>query len=439
MTNVRNITGTVYSVDEVGNVFIFDGDKLNTEKRSDGIYIHLDLGIGVKEYNVAILVLLAFNKIKLDHYLIENIEPLFIDNDNKNICPVNVLYRFKKHPLSVCGRPGYFYIPFFTNYGVSENGSVINIETGITLSEQVCNNNSVHKNVTGGYRYVRIKSDTGHYKNLLVHRAVSFAFIKYESNVLRLDCNHIDGVPWNNHYKNLEWCTRRHNNLHAVSIGLKKQSKAVLAKNILTGVETRYPSIMFCARALGYQRTNDVIRRINYSNMFINEDMVAVKYDDGEPWPKFDLDKITIVSAPREVKARNVFTGDLVVFNNQSECARLLGLKPETVRAHIENKRLIPINGWNFKDIDDESDWPAHTGRHLLSYKEYPTYPPDGVIVEDLKENTELYFTSTTKACEYMKIDKHTFFNHTRRSRLFNNRYNFKIFDLRKNLGHPME
>jgi hypothetical protein len=81
--------------------------------------------------------------------------------------------------------------------------------------------------------------------------------------------------------------------------------------------------------------------------------------------------------------------------------------------------------------------WP--NGWHLEIYKEHPVYPPDGVVVEDLKEERELFYTSSAKACESMDIDIGTFRSIIRHSKLFKNRYKFKKFDIRKNLGHPME
>lgn len=37
MSNIRSVIGTIYNVDELGNIFIFDGDRLKTKRRSDGI------------------------------------------------------------------------------------------------------------------------------------------------------------------------------------------------------------------------------------------------------------------------------------------------------------------------------------------------------------------------------------------------------------------
>jgi len=55
-----------------------------------------------------------------------------------------------------------------------------------------------------------------------------------------LDINHIDGNKQNNHYTNLEWCSRKHNIQHSFRLGISsvegaaiKNRKAVI--NIKTG------------------------------------------------------------------------------------------------------------------------------------------------------------------------------------------------------------
>lgn len=55
-----------------------------------------------------------------------------------------------------------------------------------------------------------------------VHRIVAKLFCDNsgEFNVV----NHIDGNKLNNHYTNLEWCTQRHNNIHAIQTGLRDVS-----------------------------------------------------------------------------------------------------------------------------------------------------------------------------------------------------------------------
>lgn len=56
-----------------------------------------------------------------------------------------------------------------------------------------------------------------------LHRMVAKCFC--EKNGFN-DVNHIDGNKLNNHYTNLEWCSRSQNTIHAYKIGLKKPIKS---------------------------------------------------------------------------------------------------------------------------------------------------------------------------------------------------------------------
>ena len=52
-----------------------------------------------------------------------------------------------------------------------------------------------------------------HRKKLRVHRLIALTFIPNPQN--KPEVNHIDGNKQNNHYANLEWCTRKENAEHA--------------------------------------------------------------------------------------------------------------------------------------------------------------------------------------------------------------------------------
>ena len=53
-----------------------------------------------------------------------------------------------------------------------------------------------------------------------IHRIIAFLFCERKDE--REVVNHIDGDKTNNHSKNLEWCNKSENTIHAYKIGLIK-------------------------------------------------------------------------------------------------------------------------------------------------------------------------------------------------------------------------
>lgn len=67
------------------------------------------------------------------------------------------------------------------------------------------------KNNKSGYYQACMRKD-GKYHYLYIHRLVADAFIKGTGD----EVNHIDCNKGNNYYKNLEWCDKKGNVIHAV-------------------------------------------------------------------------------------------------------------------------------------------------------------------------------------------------------------------------------
>lgn len=74
----------------------------------------------------------------------------------------------------------------------------------------------------GGYCRVSLRKDKSTH-DAFVHRLVALTFIPNPNQYA--DINHIDGVKYNNHVSNLEWCTRSHNIKHAWDTGLNHHSE----------------------------------------------------------------------------------------------------------------------------------------------------------------------------------------------------------------------
>lgn len=74
--------------------------------------------------------------------------------------------------------------------------------------------------IKNGYVKNDLALVTGKHRHFFRHRLVMLCFSPRE-NSDKLQVNHIDGDKTNNKLENLEWCTNRENQLHAIKMGLK--------------------------------------------------------------------------------------------------------------------------------------------------------------------------------------------------------------------------
>ncbi len=426
-----------YGADQYGNVYQ-DGLLLQPEFQNGHMVVELDWVQGRQKYLVALIILICFGKLRLPDHLYSRVTPLYRDGDCKNLHPVNLIYRYTDGPLEVEEYPGFYYIPLYNDYAINLQGDLINISTGKYKQWSVTKGGG-SKNQTGGYYFNRVVNDEGFSKLLFLHRALCMVFKEYDQNVLDMVVNHKDGYPGNNALENLEWTTYKLNNIHAVEIGLRGQSKPILMKNLKTGDEQRFASIGACARHLGFERDTFIYRRLNQTPIKVFEDMLVFKYDDGEPWPIVDMGKVHRSSEGSDIVARNVFTGLLLIFKGSTEGEMLTGVKKDTILKHVREEMIIPIKGYNFRYLQDEIKWPEHTNRHLMIYEKYPIYPPDGVVVLNVETNEETFITSAAEAMNKFAVSKSKFYDMVRKKILFKNKYLLTLFDIRKTLGPPTE
>lgn len=99
-------------------------------------------------------------------------------------------------------------VPNFPNYQVSNYG-------------HVRNQKQIIKAFPNNHGYLKVNFWKNHKPTTkTVHKQVALLFVENPNNYPEV--NHKDGNKLNNRSDNLEWCTRSHNNAHALRSGLRK-------------------------------------------------------------------------------------------------------------------------------------------------------------------------------------------------------------------------
>lgn len=97
------------------------------------------------------------------------------------------------------------------HYHVNNEGVVVNTKTGRVLKTDL---------TSVKYKRVTLWSVDQKAIRISVHRLVAIHYVDNPDSLPFV--NHKDGVKFNNHHTNLEWCTCKENTLHAFKTGLRK-------------------------------------------------------------------------------------------------------------------------------------------------------------------------------------------------------------------------
>lgn len=389
MTTVQFVpwTDNRYFVNYIGEIYDTVSGRLPTGGKVNIVWN------GVSEsVDAGLLVALCHFKINIPFEERFSIEVGYKDGDSLNIVPDNLYYQFNRPVLSEY--PGFYLIPYYTNFAISLDGQLINRKTSNIRKWWV--KKPGERGIRGGYRVINIYTDRGTGGGASRHRLMALAFKRAPGDPARFVVNHKDGIGGNDSLDNLEWTTHSGNTQHAYDNGLQPNNvRAVLVKN-QAGEITRYDSIAACCKTLNMTHSKLSHRlRNNPGKMY--SDGVAVVYEDSEEW----VDGMVKERETYAIAIKNVFTGDIAIVNNQHEASIVTKVDDGTIWFHVSNESRTPIDGMLFRRYSDDEDieWPVYSRWQLELFKRRPKKPPFVWLVTDTVLGTqELMFAEELSA-----------------------------------------
>ena len=249
---IINLQNTEYLINLTnGEVRTARGTICKVDIGDDGAKVMLNWISGKRYYDLGVVMYAASCVMQHPNHALLALRSYRIDRDYSNNAWTNVYVGFSS-PAEDVALVGYYYIPYYPNYSVNKQGSVYSYRAGRVLAYGITKPSLTDKkNRKMGYYITTAVKYDGKRTNLARHRAMLLAFKPYHDRPDRLVCNHINGIPGDDRLENIEWCTRRENNIHALKNGLCPNSlRPITYINTLTGVTREYSSIAEAAADL---------------------------------------------------------------------------------------------------------------------------------------------------------------------------------------------
>lgn len=271
----------------------------------------------------------------LAHYEVPN-EELILKNIWFARCESKViglkcqnLMMFSK-PVEV--RPGFFLIPGFLRFAVSEQGKVLSLKSDRILSSSIG---------PYGYPYVNILDpDKQKWRSVSIHILLARALVKNDSPETKWFVNHKDGNKLNLNKSNLEWVTSRENINHAFRNNLRKDNLPCRVLDTKTGEIFHFPSVGTAKSNFGLG-TSKITFNVNPNiGHYVKQRLVGKRYEfklnsDLSDW-HFANGKNTVRVLKGAVHARNITSGEVTEAKTVSELAQKLKINVQQLYSAIE-------------------------------------------------------------------------------------------------------
>ena len=300
-----------------------------------------------KEVKIANIVNFVFKNTNPDFFWeIMDWDIIYIDGNKGNLYPFNLSWN---NTNIKDDEDGFRLIPGYTRYKINREGVIKKISNGKIVSDTPDKSRRVKipyvKNaVRRDYDLVPRKCGK--------HRLLAYAYLPMPNNYFELDVSHLDCNPQNNSLSNLQWQSRRENNLQTVKQYLTTYQQPVLSYNCDTKEIKEYFSINEMGRQLNIANRVIEMRLVSRGTVrFLDGYAFMLKSDFNGEWPevKYNNRRPTI---HYPVKVTFKKTGEVITYNHLSDLAKVFGYSDTTWRYRLRR----PPFKWEDESIIVEKD-----------------------------------------------------------------------------------
>lgn len=247
-----------------------------------------------------------------------------IENDPTNTYPENYVISYYQ-PIKSLEFPGYFIIPYFSNYVISKTGIVIKKSNG----EQI----HASRGILGYWTY-RLTNDFNKTQNFLRHRILAYAFLSLPADFETLTINHKNGIKGDDFLDNLEWATSSENNSHAVELGMRSKERKI---EMFDRAKSR--SYLFGTLALAIKFTgltaSQLIRRASTYGRKVFDGCQYRFYDVKEhEWPAINEGYYELIFPDGKIRESGAI-----------EAAKIMGVTRTSLMRLLREGRCTSFNG----------------------------------------------------------------------------------------------
>ena len=274
-----------------------------------------------------LLAKIIFSGLKMPPKYWESLELIYLIENQRSVENVVIV---PTKPIESLDYPGFYLIPYYSNYLISENGVLLKKSTGSLITASLATTN---------YCTYRMTHDNGSTDNRLRHRILGLVFKKYWTDPDDLTINHIDGIRGNDDLNNLEWLTLSDNIKHAIDNELYGHVKEIEVRNIHTNQVFIYPSQASVARELGIS-TSTLGRYVDSNGGKQLNGFQFRRFPCMDPWPDIISDGNFEVTRPCGT----------VIKCSSTEAANICGITRTSLMRILREGRNI-TNGYMVRRI----------------------------------------------------------------------------------------